>query len=424
MSENEKIYVIDLGEELEMSAPSPEPRSTARASVKPQLANPMPVPSLHTNIKATRAPKKLGPVQVALFVGLAYLLGPFALLMTHKGRENSKWLAAGLISGVAGIALLLWGPSVKTQLGGGWSLLLLAVAVSLVVLTWFTTWSRAVYFAGTLCRRNAHQLPEWIDRPWSVGSMGFMIPGMGLLVAGCPRKAASVIMAAGPIFLAGLLLLNANWIWDLHMTTGWNPISSSGLESIFMLAGVTIFVALLGWATQALEGIRQVNRHKQGNRNRGDWYAVALLATAATMVVVANPTQMASQLDRQGELLREDGYQVIPLYMTLTANRLDPSQSQYAVKAMDLYSELGQTEAAAKLRNKLDQSLDTYVQLVMNEQPHAPETVIAKNQISTRAVAKPEPDPVDENFVGPIYYGTMASSDRAAETNDPSQGQE
>lgn len=418
MYEDEKIYVIDLGDELETPSPAKEPRAVARAVVKTPQHNPRLASELASTVKAVRAAsatKKLGPVQIALLVGLAYLLGPFALLLTPKGRENSGWLTAGIASGIAGVALLLWGHNVPQQLGGGWSFLLLAVVVSLVVLTWFAAWSRAVYFAGTAWKRNSTQLPEWIDRPWSVGSLGFLIPGMGLLVAGCPRRAATVVLALGPAMLAGLLLLNASWIWNLHMATGWRPLSSHSLEGLFIMAAVIVFAALLGWSAQALEGIRQVHLQRRTfARGRGDWYAVALLATAATLVVVANPGQLAGHLDRQVDHLRGDGYQVIPLYMTLAASKLDPSQSQYAVKAMDLYSELGQAEKAAQLRYALDRNLDTYVQYVRGTRPLPEEPLLAARPAPAPSVTRAE-QPA-EDFIGPVFYGTLAPREGQSRT--------
>ena len=133
---------------------------------------------------------------------------------------------------------------------------------------------------------------------------------------------------------------------------------------VSLSAGI-LAVGLIGWIAQALEGARQMMgepgiRH----RMRGDWYAAALLCTLVGMAIVWDPTTAARHMDNGGIVLREKGFQVIPLHLTRGAYRLDPGPSEYPVRVLELYEELGRRDEAIRLRQELDGNLASYLALV------------------------------------------------------------
>lgn len=103
------------------------------------------------------------------------------------------------------------------------------------------------------------------------------------------------------------------------------------------------------------------------HRMRGDWYAAALMCTLVGMAIVWNPPTAARHMDNGGIILREKGFLVIPLQLTRGAHHLDPGPSEYAVRLLELYEDLGRRDEAVRLRKELDGNLASYLALVQTE---------------------------------------------------------
>ena len=165
-----------------------------------------------------------------------------------------------------------------------------------------------------------------------------------------------------------MVLASGLHIWAGNQGGGAVSIHPVALEIIFIISAGILATGLIVWIAQALEGARQMMgepgiRH----RMRGDWYAAALLCTLVGMAVVWDPTAAARQLDNGGIVLREKGFRVIPLQLSRGALGLDPGPSEYAVRVIELYEELGRRDKALRLRKQLDGNLASYLALVHTE---------------------------------------------------------
>jgi len=350
MSGSEKIWVIDVEEGPGQSLPGTAQFGTERS---------------HQKSSTSRSKPRRGRKYLAALLGLTYLLGPLALLLTPQGRRNKIWVAAALGSGLAGVILLWRWQDILSRIESGSPILLWSAATSLVILTGFTTWARAIYLAGGDDDRPAQRWPWWLMKPWAIGGLGLLAPGLGLLVAGCRKRAVAVLWLYWPAVLSVVVLTQATWMWDWQRNSGVQTVSANTIEYIVMMAAVTAFLGVLGWIAQALEGARQVSSQYGARvRPRSDWYTAALMGAILALAAVSEPASIAQRLDRFGGSLRRDGYQVIPLCLTLTAHRLDPSRPVYVMQAIELYDELGKNEAAARLREELNEDMQPYLMML------------------------------------------------------------
>ena len=350
MSGSEKIWVIDVEEGPDPSLPGKAQSGTQRSHQKSSTSRDKP-----------RRERKY----FVTLLGLTYLLGPLALLLTPQGRRNRIWLAAALGSGLAGLVMLWRWQDILSRIESGSPILFWSVVTSLVILTGFTTWARAIYLTGENADRPAQRWPRWLMKPWAIGGLGFLVPGLGLLLAGCRKRAVAVLWLYWPAVLSVLLLAHATWMWDWQRNSGVQTVSANTIEYIMMIAAMVAFLGVLGWIAQALDGARQVSsQYSAWVRPRSDWYAAALMGAIVVLAVVSEPASIAKRLDRLGGSLRREGYQVIPLCLTLTANRLDPSRPVYVMQAIELYDELGKSEAAARLQDELNEDMQPYLMML------------------------------------------------------------
>ncbi|MCK9996737.1 MAG: hypothetical protein KAH56_10725, partial [Candidatus Krumholzibacteria bacterium] len=310
-------------------------------------------------------------LQFAPLVILTYLLGPFSVHFNPENRHRKELLTAGMISGTAGLGMFAGRNFILDITGKGWPLWPVALIGALVLVTAFSVWARAAFLAGSGERQPRHKLPPILRKPWAVGIVGLMAPGLGLLLAGCARRGAAVIWAAWPVAGAVLVLTNGLQIWSRSMGAKAGSLQPAVIEGVFMISAGILAVGLIGWIAQALEGARQMMDDPGiGNRMRGDWYAAALMCTLAGMAFVWDPPNMARHLDNGGIILREKGLRIIPLHLTTAAHRLDPGPSEYPVRVLELYEELGRRDEAIRLRRELDGNLASYLALVHTENRH------------------------------------------------------
>jgi hypothetical protein len=288
-----------------------------------------------------------------LLVLLSYILGPFALLVTREGRKNKVWLSVAIASGVASVLIVWrWKAILPLLEGRGVTVVPVVFFSSIVILTGLTAWARALLLMG---RRNLllpQILPKWIKRPGSIGAIGLVVPGLGLFIAGHPRRGTFACWMVGTLIVSALILSNAAWIWNLHKGAG--IVASDALEIVFLVIAAVGLLGIATWIVQALDGVR-LAEHRFARREtpRGDAAAFALLIAVVAFTAMFEPASVAETLDRFAVSSRHDGYRIIPLYAELAALRIDPSQPVFAARAAELYDEIGRHDRADLMRDEL-----------------------------------------------------------------------
>lgn len=402
MAEDFKTWMIESGDVLDVMPPLAKQPDVAR--LQPTGPVGQRAQAKPSQIQATKrpvapaVPEKSG-LQFAHLAILTYLLGPLSILLTPRGRRQKKMVATGLLS--VGSMLVL----ASLQFAGvvdpnhplsvwGWLALLVVAVVG-----GFTVWARALHFVGREGIPHASKFPSWVTRSWVISGLGFVAPGSGFLLGGRADRAAIVLWLMWPIVAAVVILTNTLGLWQHHQTSGWLASSGLALEKVFIVAGAVVALGFLGYLAQALEGMREVLvTPKMKAEARTNYYALGALALVVVLVVVASPVQMARQFGLGGDILRAEGFQTIPLRLSLVASRLDPANATYAMQAMELYDEMGDTEQAAVMRSQMDQNLGSYVALVQKE------TVAEFGQRKPRPVAADPHTLLDTQ----ILQGTMA----------------
>ena len=376
---DDKTWLIEAGDVLEVmtpdrkpTQPAPRPRAEVKignippapASQRPALAatgvpirplTAVATPGEPAPRRKKPAPPAKGKLQFAPLALLTYVLGPLALFLTPRGRRQKGWVAvAGLAVGATALLAGLGFDGIvdASRPATVWAWLGLVV---LAVAGGFTAWARALHLIGAEGIPSVNKLPWWVRRAWTVSGLGLVAPGSGLLMSGRAGRAALVLWGAWPVVAAAVLLRNGLSLWRHHETAGWLADHGVLLERGLIAVAAVVALGFLGYVAQALEGVRQVMVEPGlKTRVKGDYYAVAVMAFALALVVVANPAQLARQIDTGGHILREEGFRAIPLELSLLSARLDPARVEYALQAMDLYSELGAHEQADAMRAQLD----------------------------------------------------------------------
>ncbi len=371
MFNDEKIYSIELGEDLELPTPSREPLEAVVARPGgPQMSRP---PRSKPKLPPKSSPKPASKppssgLQFAPLMILTWLLGPFSAHLNPEHRDRKILLAVGMISGVAGLGMFAGRSFILDIIGKGWPLWPWAAAGAVVMVTVFSVWARTAYLTCLNQGVPQHKLPGPFRRAWAIGIAGLIAPGLGLLLAGCARRGAAVLWLAWPVVSAALLLVGGSQIWIRNQGSGGVSIHPHVLENILMVSFLVLLAGMVGWLAQALEGARQMMGEPGIRlRMRGDWYAAALVVVLVTLAFASDPAGLARQLDSAGVILGEKGFQAIPLQLAETAHRLDPGSSEYAVRAIALNEKLGRRDRALHLRQKLDGNLASYLALVNTE---------------------------------------------------------
>ncbi|MBU8871553.1 MAG: hypothetical protein KOO60_11875 [Gemmatimonadales bacterium] len=433
MSESKKTWVIGITDDLEIMESNEEPITPTRIKVKPLVRPLMKRQVTRAQPRPVVKPVPRRPMHYALLVMLTYLLGPFALLLTGRGRQNRTWLFTGCSSGLVGLGLMVGRGSIMAGIESGLAIVMLGLLTVLVVMAGFSAWARALVLTkdpDPAVRAMQHQaFPSWLHKPWVLGSLGFLAPGLGLLLAGRARRAAAVLWACQLGVLAGLVVLHARWIWQVNVSSDIGALDPNRLEVIFMGAALACLLSGMGWVGLALEGGRQAASAHGGSRlPRGDWYSLALVASLAVFAFTADPVMVAEGLDAQGQRLQELGYRVIPLTMSVAAHRCDPSRARYAIQAVDLYAELGHGDKAEELRSRLDQNLGDFVELVLLEESPPgesseilyAETGPGSDQLMDQAMSPLLQQAMDQNM-GPVMAEDSTPAPVEIEDKQPEQ---
>jgi len=297
------------------------------------------------NVRAVSAP----------IVLLSYLLGPLAILTTREGRTSRFWVALAAGSVAVTLSLLIGWNFILSRFGEkGFVILPLMLLTSVSILTGFTVWARAVYLIGrhrALLHRN---IPDPLRKPNLIGMLGLLAPGLGLLVTGYYRRAALTLWVIGSFALSLFVLYHAAWLWSWNRGAGSEALQGTTLEHLFIGMGIVGIFGALVWIVQALDGARLAERRFARNAHSpGNAAAFALLAALVVFVLMFQPASVAETLDYFAVSARHEGYRILPLHAELAAMRLDPSSPAFAVKAAELYDQLGRHENAQALREEL-----------------------------------------------------------------------
>ena len=150
MYENEKIYSIEIGEVLEMPDPPKEPQAIDPASqVPPRPSRPAPRPkSAPRPQPQVESKPPSGGLHFASLMILTFLLGPFSVHLNPENREKKGLLTVGMISGMACLGMFAGRGFILDIIGESGSLWPLAAIATLVGVTVFSVWARALNLAG------------------------------------------------------------------------------------------------------------------------------------------------------------------------------------------------------------------------------------------------------------------------------------
>jgi len=438
MIEDKKTWMIEAGDVLDTMTPDKKQPATVQVN---QRYNKAPEPAVIRKAappvkrRKTHAPPAKSRLHFAQLLALTYLAGPLAILLTPRGRREKPIVALAGISAVATAALLLarfGGLVQETRPASMWAWGILA---TIAVIGGFTAWARALHLVGREGVPNINKLPHWLRQGWAIGALGLIAPGSGMLLSGRADRAAITLWLLGPAALAAVILHNAMGIWHHHMNSGWLASAGPALEYSLMIAAGLVGIGFLAYVAQALEGMRQA-LVEPGLKSgvKGDYYALAVVASVVVMVVIANPVQMAHQLDVGGDVLRDEGFQAIPLQLTLAASNLDPSKPEYSMQAMELYTALGQTRKAEAKRADLDRNLGTYVAMVQKEAVSDFGLARAKTSLRSAAVRTVPREPAQvarsaqttesataNSIDASLMVGTLAQSRQEAKSDSATQ---
>jgi hypothetical protein len=395
MSNDEQIRVMETGDVLEIRGHSrkatttPVTPLTGRASYGTMGRSAASAPS------AERSPS----MHYALLIALTWLCGPLALWLTPAGRRRRGLATLGITAAAAALLILIvpYGRFVPV-IGPATPLVWSALAL-LAALGGFTVWAHAVALASASLP-PLHRLPRLLRSRLAVVALGLLAPGAGMLASGGRQRAGVWLWLLWPAVLGLAVLRNATAMWQ-HLAVSLSDSAAADLLefSLLLSAGAVVAGALV-WLVQALEGARRLAPAPALSRSRGDWFAVALGVSCAALAVGGNPGHVARQLGDAALVLRVEGMTIIPLQLSLAADRLDPSCAEYAVQAIALHEARGDQARAGALRARLDQGLATYVALLGEDRD--------------RPTIAPDLRSADPARPGgeEVYYGTLARTKR------------
>lgn len=297
---------------------------------------------------------------------LSYFAGPLSILATRRGRKSRFWAGLSVFSAILSIAVIwMWsGLSYWSTQENPVSAVMVLVAIAAVI-SGFSSWTRAVILAGRYEGPRLRRSPEWIRSSFAAGLFGIICPGMGLFVAGRSKRAALALWMACLTLISLLILARAPWLWNFNMYAGAFAVRPDTLEYVFIFAGAAAVLGGLAWVVQALNGARLAGR--AANRktvSRRNWAAVALLISIIAFSILSKPAVVAEALDRGADAAGSEGMQVIPLYLSRAAVRLDPSQPGYVIRVIELYEESGDQMKADAMRRELVVKLESSLPLL------------------------------------------------------------
>jgi len=302
------------------------------------------------------------PAHPALLLVAAYLLGPAALLVASADRRH-RWcrIAIAVAAASAAVAAIAWWKA-AILFGPRDAATLVQVATAAVAtIAWVTVWSAGIWRAAGRCGEGPWSLPGR-RRPVAAAAIGFVAPGLGLLLTGHARRAIATIVLVGVAVLAGLACLQVDTWWSWHRR--WSPAPATDLHFEY---GVLVAVGLaaagsLAWLVSALDGARLATGPQAMRRvavaNRAP---AALLAALIAFVAFYRPAGIAGDLDLATQRFADRGFRVLPLCTAVAATYLDPAEPLFAWRLAERLDALGRTADAAVARDALADRWRRYV---------------------------------------------------------------
>ncbi len=294
----------------------------------------------------------------------AYLLGPIALVLWPTGRLRIPWAVLGAGSVIAVILLLLsWSSfagGLQTTSNG---VLLWIATVSMVILITATAWSRAVAITGRDHPTLASISSRRLRHPRTVGALGMIFPGFGLLMAGRFRRAACLLWIVGPLVAAVVILANWRWLWARSQSPVPPGVSGTTLEIVFIAAAGVAILLFFTLIVQALDGARRFSPVTR-SRALADAVGVALVVALALFTTTFQPVAFGQSLGAVSIALHRDGFRLIPLGLCEAAARLDPATPAHLANAAVINEELGMRDAAHAKRQIIERRMKEYVDIV------------------------------------------------------------
>ena len=349
MNSNQKVYVIDPNATISKDG-APEKTGTERTLYSPDSEAPQ---------SPQRRRRSKGPFEEQgspLLAFLSYLAGPYAILTTRHGRESRFWVVLAILSStLAAVILARAGTIFAAPQGTGISFIIWLSLACLAAIAGFTTWAHAVFLIGRHKGHLLRKLPDYLRNPASAWILGLVMPGLGLHASEHPRRAAAVLLTICALAVSAVVLWQAPDLWHLSKTgilAGYGDV----LEGILLVMGAVALFGAFVWIVQAFDGARLAGLRKEyAAEPHGDWAVVALVLAIAALLATFRPARVAETLDRFAVSMREDGMRVIPLYAAQAAMRMDRSQPQYTVRAIEINEALGRKGAALALRRDLEE---------------------------------------------------------------------
>jgi len=392
MADSSKLWVISLGDECEAIKPQVEQTEIKRTPLRPvaQVKRSVPKP------QAQQISKPSGRLHFATKMALSYLLGPFALLLWAENGKKSPWSFVALFSGLGSIAIAWkWRSILEYSSSGSLLIPMLALAGVLSLLA-FTSWARALQLAFTSRTRSHTAWPSWMRSAPGVTGLGFLAPGLGLYLAGSYKRAVATVWAFWPVSVAIVVIAHAGWTWQWLQNSVHSSASMEMFETMLIVAAGVIVLGLAGWLVQALAGLHRLTMFSRTAYSAsGDRYAVALLLAVIALGVLSPSADMATFVNETGIRLHKEGFQLIPLQLTRSAQAMDPGEITYSIQLASLHQERGELEEAETVRQDLDQDYQAYLGMMgqqVSEQISEPDVAKSTAKV-TRRKSKPRPQP-------------------------------
>ncbi len=295
------------------------------------------------------------PRPVLRLVG-TYVLGPLAPFTSSRARRSRAWCAAtvaGLILVIA--AAWIWWREPAIIGRGDRAILIQIVALSVAALAWSAIWSAGLILAarrcgeGPLARRNGR-------RPFTAGLVGLLAPGLGLLLAGHPWRAAVAGVLVWLGIVAAAMLTRAGGWWTEHTASATVLFTDLQIETLFLGLVGLVTLGLLVWLASALESGRLANGPRVVRHvSAADRVPLALVMALVAFGIFFRPLDAARELDRFSEELAAAGLRLAPLIPSRTAVMLAPAEPTLELRLADRYDALGRRDQATAIRDDLSQ---------------------------------------------------------------------
>ncbi len=334
------------------------------------------------------------PRRPRLLLILAWLTGPMSYLLTRAGRRDRIGSAIAIEAVVlAGALVASWTTLGRLAGGGDRSILLQLGCCAAVSVLWCEIWIRGLLVTSRVCRDLELSRPGR-RRPFTLGVLGLVLPGFGLLVTGHTRRTALAIHAIGATVVCALAVTQGKSWWDRHDADAAALFTDLQVEQSLLVLACAVLLGLLAWIVQALEGARlAAGQHFVRSINTADRFPAALLAALVVFGLLFSPADAARQFDMLSRTLVEDGFRYIPLWTQRAAAALDQSESIYMLRVAERHEALGRTEQAQEIRQRLAGNWQRYALASSGEETTIPAT-----------------DPISRETIDPTLVGALVGT--------------